>query len=245
MAPNNKRREATRRQLEQQLRDRQQREARRRQAVLIGSIAGTVVIIAVVIVLVAVLNHGSSTPAADKTTPAATTSASPTVSASASASSFPTDTPCKVTHPAGSVVFDDVTIANPTNLTKTPDASSCSKTVPTALAYKDLVVGKGTAPSASSTVSVQYEGVFYSDGYQFNSSWRDNKGQPTSFSLAEVVKGFTYGIAGQGKIPPMKVGGRRVVVLPASLAYGSQASNGIPADTPLVFVIDLKSVTAG
>lgn len=252
MASNNKRRETTRRQLEQRLQERQQREASRKRAVLIGSVSGTVVVIAVVLILVfTVFDNGSDkknnqaggnggakpTPTTSATAPAS--SAAPTPSAS----TYPTDTPCKVTRPKGSVVFQGVTIANPTNLAKNPDVTSCSKTAPKTLAYKDLVVGKGKAPTATSTVSVQYAGVFDSDGYAFDSSWKDTPGKPTSFPLNQVVKGFTYGIAGQGKIPPMKIGGRRVVILPSSLAYGPSANNGIPANTPLVFVIDLKSIS--
>lgn len=246
MASNNKRREATRRQLEQQLHQRQEREARRKQTVLVGSIGGTVVVIALIVVLIVVLAGGGSDKkhpqAGGKTTPKTPTS----TSASPTASSFPTDTPCKITRPKGSVVFKDVTIDNPTNLAKNPTVSSCSKTTPKTLEFKDLVVGKGKAPTAKSTVSVQYAGVFYSDGYAFDSSWKDTPGKPASFPLTGVVPGFTQAIAGTKGVPAMKIGGRRVVILPAALAYMNEPasqSHGIPPNTPLVFVIDLKSVS--
>lgn len=239
MATNNKRREATRRQLEQQLQERQRREAARKRTVLIASIAGTLVVIAAVVVGVILVNRHDNTSnqaGGAAKTPSPTVSAPTTSQAPTTASK-----PCKVTHPAGSVLFDGVTVANPTNLAKNPDTTSCSKVVPKTLEVKDLVVGKGAAASPTSTVSVQYAGVLYKDGTAFDSSWARG-GQPASFPLTGVVKGFTYGIGGMGKIAPMKVGGRRIIIVPANLGYGSQASGAIPANSPLVFVVDLKSV---
>jgi FKBP-type peptidyl-prolyl cis-trans isomerase len=57
-----------------------------------------------------------------------------------------------------------------------------------------------------------------------------------------VVPGFTQGIGGTGKVAPMRVGGRRIMILPAALGYGAQGSGPIPANAALVFVVDLKSV---
>jgi peptidylprolyl isomerase len=90
-------------------------------------------------------------------------------------------------------------------------------------------------------VTVQYVGVRYADGKKFDSSW--DRGQPAQFSLTGVVKGFTEGIGGTKGVPPMKVGGRRIMILPASLGYGTQGAGAdIPPNTPLVFVVDLVSV---
>ncbi|MBE7189399.1 FKBP-type peptidyl-prolyl cis-trans isomerase [Jatrophihabitans endophyticus] len=245
MPPNNKRRETTRRQLEQRLQERQQREAARKRTVLIASVGGTVLVIAVVLILVFTLGGGGGggkTPSANGGKTKSATSTTPTSAAPTTPSTDPTDTPCKVTHPKGSVVFDGVTVANPTNLKTNPNVTACSKATPKTLEYKDLVVGKGAAPKSTSTVDVQYAGVFLQDGYPFDSSWKDT-GKPTTFALNQVVQGFTLGIAGDGKkVPPMKVGGRRIIVLPASLAYGANANGGIPANTPLVFVVDLTGV---
>ena len=131
-----------------------------------------------------------------------------------------------------------------TDLAGAPGVTSKSTTAPTKLEYKDLVVGKGEPATATSTVTVQYAGVLYKNGKAFDSSW--SRGQPAQFSLAQVVKGFTQGIAGSSGVPPMKVGGRRIIIMPASLGYGAQAQGPIPANSPLVFVVDLKKVsTAG
>jgi peptidylprolyl isomerase len=90
---------------------------------------------------------------------------------------------------------------------------------------------------------VQYTGVLYKNGAKFDSSW--DRGQPTSFSLAQVVKGFTQGIGGYGKVTPMREGGRRIMILPAALGYGTHGSpdGSVPAGAPIVFVVDLKSVS--
>ncbi|MFI7586511.1 FKBP-type peptidyl-prolyl cis-trans isomerase [Spongisporangium articulatum] len=143
---------------------------------------------------------------------------------------------------AGAVTYQGVTVSNPTDLTKASNPTSSSSKTPAKLEYKDLVVGTGKEANASSTVTVQYEGVLYKDGTAFDSSW-SRGGQPASFSLMQVVPGFTQGIGGTDGVPPMKEGGRRVMILPAELGYGAQATGAIPANSPLVFVVDLVSVS--
>ncbi|MGO9960196.1 MAG: FKBP-type peptidyl-prolyl cis-trans isomerase [Solirubrobacteraceae bacterium] len=108
---------------------------------------------------------------------------------------------------------------------------------PTTLVKKDLIVGTGPAATASSTVTVQYVGVLYKNGKQFDASWNDGSGQPVSFPLSGVIKGWQEGI------PGMRVGGRRELIIPPSLGYGSTAQAKIPADSTLVFVIDLHAVS--
>ncbi|SDI80937.1 FKBP-type peptidyl-prolyl cis-trans isomerase [Frankineae bacterium MT45] len=138
--------------------------------------------------------------------------------------------------------FKGVTVENANDITKEPKVTSSSTDVPTELEVQDLIIGGGAPATASSTVKVQYVGARLSDGLNFDSSW--SRGQPTSFSLTEVVPGFTQGIAGTGSIPPMKVGGRRIMILPSSLAYGAQGQGAdIPPNTPLVFVVDLLGVS--
>ena len=66
--------------------------------------------------------------------------------------------------------------------------------------------------------------------------------QAATFSLQQVVKGFTQGIGGGSGVPPMKVGGRRIMILPPALGYGAQSQGSIPANAPLVFVVDLLAV---
>jgi peptidylprolyl isomerase len=108
---------------------------------------------------------------------------------------------------------------------------------PTHLVVKDLKTGDGAEAKSGDRVSVQYVGVLYDDGKQFDSSW--DRGQPFSFQLGggQVIPGWDQGVAG------MKVGGRRELVIPPDLAYGAQGQPPqIPGNATLVFVIDLVSV---
>jgi peptidylprolyl isomerase len=135
-----------------------------------------------------------------------------------------------------------VTVTGGTDLKHAPVVKSLSERAPATLQCMDLVVGKGKPATPTSTVSVQYVGVLYKDGTVFDSSWK-NGGKPISFPLTRVVPGFTQGIGGAGKVAPMREGGRRIMILPASLGYGANANGSIPANSPLVFVVDLKKVT--
>jgi peptidylprolyl isomerase len=228
---NQQRRDAERRRLQKQLEDRRAREAARKRATLIASIVGTVVVIAVVVVVVVLTTGGSDNkPAASPPSNADTVVLPPDA--------------CQTAPKGSTVSFDGVTVGNATDLTKAPTVKSLSEHAPNKLECMDLVVGKGKPATPSSTVSVQYTGVLYKDGTQFDSSWAKG-GQPVSFSLARVVKGFTQGIGGEGKVAPMHTGGRRIMILPAALGYGTTGTpdGSVPANAPLVFVVDLKSVS--
>ena len=76
----------------------------------------------------------------------------------------------------------------------------------------------GTGPTATpgSTVTVQYVGVLYKNGKQFDASWNDGSGQPVSLPLSGVIPGWQQGI------PGMRVGGRRELIIPPSLAYKNE-----------------------
>jgi peptidylprolyl isomerase len=109
---------------------------------------------------------------------------------------------------------------------------------PTTLEKTDLIVGNGAEAVAGKKVSVQYVGVSQKTKKQFDASW--DRGQPFSFVLGQgnVIQGWDQGV------PGMKVGGRRQLVIPADLAYGAQgAPPVIGPDEPLVFVVDLLSVS--
>ena len=108
---------------------------------------------------------------------------------------------------------------------------------PDELEIEDLVEGDGAAAAPGDTLTMQYVGVNYSDGSEFDTSWDDP--QPFSFTLGagEVIEGWDEGIEG------MKVGGRRQLVIPPDLAYGKQGSPpAIGPDETLVFVVDLIDV---
>jgi peptidylprolyl isomerase len=156
--------------------------------------------------------------------------------------------------PSSGATADTTAVASATTSTSTSATSTSSTPLPAALqtkpkvappsgappktlVVKDLIKGTGPAATASSTVNVQYVGVVYKGGKQFDASWNDGSGQPVSLPLSGVIKGWQQGI------PGMKVGGRRELIIPPSLGYGPTAQAKIPANSTLVFVIDLHGVS--
>jgi peptidylprolyl isomerase len=108
---------------------------------------------------------------------------------------------------------------------------------PKKLEVKDLEEGTGAAAKAGDAVSVNYVGVDYKTGKEFDASW--DRGEPFTFTLGagEVIPGWDQGVAG------MKVGGRRELIIPPSLGYGSAgAPPAIPPNETLVFVVDLEAI---
>ena len=108
---------------------------------------------------------------------------------------------------------------------------------PKQLVVKDLVKGKGATARAGSQLTVNYVGVGFSDGKEFDSSFK--AGQPFEFELGAgmVIPGWDEGIAG------MKVGGRRRLTIPPDKAYGAGGSPpAIGPNETLVFVVDLLGV---
>ncbi|HEY3714078.1 MAG TPA: FKBP-type peptidyl-prolyl cis-trans isomerase [Jatrophihabitantaceae bacterium] len=244
MTTNKQRRDAARRQLERQLQRRQVQEAARKRRTLIATIAGTIILaVVVVIVVVAVVGSGD-----DKKKPAANGSPSGSGTPTPSPSTTPSPTPSTSYPPAkgASVAFDGVTVKGAADLKGAPGVTSKSSKNPAKLEYKDLVVGKGETPTAKSTATIQYVGALYKNGTVFDSSWQH--GQTASFPLApgSVIDGFSQGILGITGVPPMKVGGRRIIIMPAALGYGATPPQGsnIPANSPLVFVVDLTKIAA-
>jgi FKBP-type peptidyl-prolyl cis-trans isomerase len=103
------------------------------------------------------------------------------------------------------------------------------------LIVTDLVEGTGDEAVNGSIVSLQYVGVLAADGSQFDASW-DRGATPITVNLGagQVIPGWDQGIVG------MKLGGRRVLQIPAAMAYGESApSPAIPANSDLVFIVDL------
>jgi len=108
---------------------------------------------------------------------------------------------------------------------------------PKQLEVRDITEGDGAEASAGDTVEVEYLGVSYSNGREFDSSWE--RPEPFTFQLGagQVIPGWDQGIDG------MKVGGRRELVIPPHLAYGKQGSPpAIKPNETLVFVVDLLDV---
>jgi FKBP-type peptidyl-prolyl cis-trans isomerase len=123
-------------------------------------------------------------------------------------------------------------------LAKKPTITVPKGAAPTHLVVKDLVKGTGKAATKSSTVTVQYVGVLYKNGKQFDASWDRNQPFTTQLGAGQVIKGWDEGI------PGMKIGGRRELIIPSNLAYGKKGSGAsIPPNSPLIFVIDLQNTT--
>ena len=105
---------------------------------------------------------------------------------------------------------------------------------PTTLVSKDLQVGTGAEVTAGANVTVDYIGVACSTGKVFDASYGR---QPATFALDAVIPGWTNGL------PGMKVGGTRLLGIPAAQAYGAQGyPPDIAPDEALWFVVQLKSV---
>jgi FKBP-type peptidyl-prolyl cis-trans isomerase len=118
---------------------------------------------------------------------------------------------------------------------KTTSQSSSQKGSTMQLQVTDQTVGTGAEAVAGKSVTVNYTGTL-TNGTVFDSSYSRN--QPFTFTLGagQVIKGWDEGVVG------MKVGGKRKLVIPPSLGYGSQAQGPIPANSTLIFEVQLVSV---
>lgn len=126
----------------------------------------------------------------------------------------------------------------PADLSKEPVIAKQTGPAPTKLVTKDLIVGTGATAAAGDTITVNYVGALYSNDKIFDASWNRHQTFTTTLSSGSVIPGWVQGIAG------MKVGGRRELIIPPSLGYGKKGEPPtIPANSTLVFVVDLLSVS--
>ncbi|WP_330303341.1 MULTISPECIES: FKBP-type peptidyl-prolyl cis-trans isomerase [unclassified Streptomyces] len=116
---------------------------------------------------------------------------------------------------------------------KAPSITVPKATAPTKLVANYVIEGDGDEVKADSSVLVQYKGVLWDGGKEFDSTY--SRGQLTSFSLQQVVKGWSQGLTGK------KVGSRVLIVVPPSLGYGDSppSGSGIKKDSTLVFSVDI------
>lgn len=110
------------------------------------------------------------------------------------------------------------------------------------LEITELHPGNGEAAKVGDTITVHYKGTLAQSGIKFDSSY--DRGEPITLKLqtpteteSGVIVGWVQGIDG------MKIGGKRRLVIPAALAYGEQASGSIPANSDLVFEVELFAVS--
>jgi len=124
-------------------------------------------------------------------------------------------------------------------LSKEPTIKVPSGPAPTALKTINLITGTGATAQDGDELSVNYVGALYSNGKVFDASWKDTPGKAFQFQLGagQVVKGWDEGLVG------MKVGGRRELIIPPSLAYGKDGSGAIPGNATLIFIVDLLGVS--
>lgn len=192
-----------------------------------------IVIATVVGLAVAVLALGGACSSDDDESPSETTptpsETTPTTAGTSTDSSSTTGSDTAAELPAWATVRDVST-----NLEEEPTFElTPSDDVADTVYTEDVVVGEGAEATGDSSVTVHYLGVL-TDGTSFDSSWE--RGEPITFALDSVIEGWAEGI------PGMKVGGRRVLVIPPDQAYGSSPLPGIPPDATLVFVVDLIDV---
>jgi FKBP-type peptidyl-prolyl cis-trans isomerase FklB len=107
------------------------------------------------------------------------------------------------------------------------------KVLPSGLQYKIIKKGTGKTPTAADKVKTHYRGTLI-DGTEFDSSYKRN--QPVEFPVNQVIKGWTEALQ------LMKEGGKWELYIPANLAYGEQGRPSIPANSTLIFEIELLEV---
>jgi FKBP-type peptidyl-prolyl cis-trans isomerase FklB len=107
------------------------------------------------------------------------------------------------------------------------------KVLPSGLQYKVITEGTGNTPTGDDKVKTHYRGTLI-DGTEFDSSYKRN--QPAEFPVKGVIKGWTEALQ------LMKEGGKWELYIPADLAYGQRGRPGIPANSTLVFEIELIEI---
>ena len=129
------------------------------------------------------------------------------------------------------------------DIDRKPKVPKGSGDPPTELGVQDLIVGKGKRAKAGDMVTVQYVGVLFSNGKQFDASWdgsRPGPGFDFPLGAGQVIPAWDQGVVG------MREGGRRKLIIPSELAYGAQGfPPDIPPDAALIFDIDLEKAATG
>ncbi len=120
------------------------------------------------------------------------------------------------------------------NAGEAPTITAPTGDAPTELVAEDVIIGSGTEVVATSTLTVHYTLMKWSDGSILESSWTG--AAPATFPLSGVIQGWQQGLVGA------KVGGRRLLVIPPALGYGAMAGHPLEKDT-LIFAVDIIAVS--
>ena len=120
------------------------------------------------------------------------------------------------------------------NAGEAPTITAPSGDAPTTLIVEDVIVGSGAEVVATSTLTLHYTLMKWSDGSILESSW--SSGTPSTFQLSGLIQGWQQGL------PGAKVGGRRLLVIPPALGYGAMAGHPLEKDT-LIFAVDIIAVS--
>ena len=123
-----------------------------------------------------------------------------------------------------------------TEATVTAPSPYIPKSAVTTLQTIDLTPGTGQAAKDGDCLIVKYYGALASNGTEFDQNFNTSAGFAFTLGAGQVIKGWDEGLVG------LKVGGTRLLVIPASLAYGDQATGSIPANSPLVFFVKLLRI---
>jgi peptidylprolyl isomerase len=117
---------------------------------------------------------------------------------------------------------------------KAPSITVPKGNAPTKLVSQYILEGNGPVVKTTDNLLLQYKGVLWATGKEFDSTY--SRGQLAPFPLAQLIQGWQQGLAGK------KVGSRVMLVTPPALAYGSKANQGIPANSTLVFTLDILAL---
>jgi peptidylprolyl isomerase len=143
---------------------------------------------------------------------------------------------------AGATQQDSTTETTPSadalkDTTTKPVIPKPTGTPPRKLVKEDIVKGKGPGAKPGDTVTVNYVGLNFSNGQEFDSSWDSGASFPVQLGAGMVIEGWDKGLVG------IRKGGRRMLTIPPEMGYGAE---GYPPDIPpnetLVFVVDAVSI---
>ena len=207
-----------------------QRQNKRRQNMRRGIL---VLIVAVLVVGTAALFFQKSTPSTvsiPTTAPTASTTAPTATTTVGVVSKLCSTTAFAV---AG---FAPIACASPAGTSgKAPTMVVPTTPAPTSMEVADLIKGTGTVLKTGDKFTAQYVLADYASHNDLQSSWSQG-GFSATLSTGNLIAGWVKGL------PGMKVGGRRELIIPPSLAYGAAGQSGIPGNDTLVFIVDLLKI---